>query len=123
MAGQLPQPFVDGVEFVNAGIGSLRADINWIGAANSIDLDQMRTRWIARTNGASSPAPARTTAGGWAERTTLGTQGEFQYLDTVQSATTAQMAVAGAQSEENEAVVNSFFANKTVWVMARLEVA
>ena len=122
MAGQLPQPFVDGVEFVNPAIGSLRADINWTGAPNSGDLDQIRTRWIARTNGTSSPAPTRTTAGGWAERTTLGTQGSFQYIDTLESASAAQMAVSGAQSEEDETVVNSFFANKTVWVMARLEV-
>ena len=122
MAGQLPQPFVDGVQFVNAGIGSLLADINWTGAANSIDLDQIRTRWIARTNGASSPAPTRTTAGGWAERTTLSTQGSFQYIDTLENASSTQMSTSGSQSEENEAITNSFFANKTVWVMARLEV-
>ena len=122
MAGQLPQPFVDGVEFVNAATGSLRADINWTGQANSVDLAQIRTRWIARTNSASSPAPARSTASGWAERTTLGTQGDFQYIDTLEQAVSAQMSTSGAQSEENEAIINSFFANKTVWVMSRLEV-
>ena len=122
MAGQLPQPFVDGVEFVNPQTGSLRADINWVGQANSVDLAQIRTRWIARTNSASSPAPARAVASGWAERTSIGAQGDFQYIDTIEVATAAQMAQSGAQSEENESVVLAFFANKTVWVMARLEV-
>ena len=122
MAGQLPQPFVDGVEFVNAATGSLRADINWVGQANSVDLAQIRTRWIARTDSASSPAPTRATAGGWAERTTLGTQGDFQYIDTTEGATGTQMSTSGNQSEEDESIINSSFANKTVWVMARLEV-
>ena len=122
MAGQLPQPFVDGVEFVNAATGSLRADINWVGQANSVDLAQIRTRWIARTDSASSPAPTRTIAGAWAETTVLGTQGSFRYLDTIEGATGTQMGTSGNQSEEDEEVVNAFFANKTVWVMARLEV-
>ncbi len=126
MAGTLAPVVLSDIEFVGAtGItnGALRVDADWAGQPNSVDAVQLRTRWIARDNGASTPAPTMVTAGGWAERTTFGTEGDFRYIDTIEQLSSAQMAVDGAISEENEAVTQSFFANKTVWAMSRLEVA
>ena len=123
MAGVLAEPTVSDITVVDPATGSLTVDIAWTGQENSIDLSQIRTRWIARTDNASSPAPVKATAEGWAEATTLQTQGDFVYIDTIEAATSPQMAVTGDIREDDEAVVNAAFANATVWVMSRLEVA
>ena len=123
MAGQLGTPTLMELQVLDIATGSLNVDVDWTGQANHVDLHQIRTRWIARTNAASQPAPVHGTAGGWAESAALRTEGDFQYIDTIEPAQSAQMSTSGAQSEEDEAITNSFFANKTVWAMSRLEVA
>ena len=123
MAGQLGTPTLDDLQVLDVNTGSLNVDVDWTGQPNHVDLAQIRTRWIARTNSASQPAPVHGTAGAWAESSTLATQGDFRYIDTTENAQSAQMSTSGAQSEEDEAIINAFFANKTVWAMSRLEVA
>ena len=122
MAGQLATPVLDDLQVLDVVTGSLNVDVNWVGQPNHVDLEQIRTRWIARTNAASQPAPVHGTAGAWAESSTLATQGDFRYIDTIENAGSPQMSTSGAQSEENEAIINGFFGNKTVWAMSRLEV-
>ena len=123
MAGILATPTVDDIQVVNAATGSLTVDIEWTGEDNSVDLNQIRTRWIARTDKASQPAPVKATAEGWAESTTIQTQGAFRYIDTIENATSGQMATSGTIEETDEAVTQGAFSNATVWVMSRLEVA
>ena len=122
MAGVLATPIVSDIMVVDPATGSLNVDIEWTGMPNSVDLAQIRTRWIARTDRASQPAPDKTTAEGWSESTSLASEGDFQYIDTIETATATQMAPSGNLTEDDEAVVNVAFANATVWVMSRLEV-
>ena len=120
MAGPLASCFVDSVEFTNAGSGALTCDVNWTGQANSVDLARIRARWIARQNGASAPAPLQSTAAGYAETNNIATVGGgFQYID--RTSTNPSRAESGTQSV-TITVTQTAFANKTVWVMARLEV-
>ena len=126
MAGQLARVTLTDIQFENIAIGSLTVDIGWNGQANAVDAHQLRTRWIAHTTGRSTPPPDMATAGAWAESTVLATPGvdDFQYIDTVEELTTSQMAVGPADqiTEDNEAITLSFFSNKTVWAMSRLEI-
>ena len=126
MAGELAQPTLSDIEFTAITSGALRVDIDWDGQANSIDAVQLRTRWIAHGDGRSSDPPTVAAAGSWAESTALANPpgaDDFEYIDTIEQLTSAQMDTSGTVSEENEVVVNAFFANKTVWAMSRLEVA
>ena len=125
MAGPLAPVVLSDIEFTNIGAGILRVDISWDGEENSVDAHQLRTRWIAHDNGRSSNPPTMTTAGAWAESTVLvdaPAGADFQYIDTIEELSSLQMRITGEQSEQNEAVTNSFFANATVWAMSRLEV-
>ena len=122
MAGTLAPVALSDIEFTNIGTGALQVDIDWDGQPNSIDAHQLRTRWIAHTDGRSSDPPTVSVAGSWAESSVLATQGDFQYIDSIEILTALQMQEAADRSEENEAITNGFFANKTVWAMSRLEV-
>ena len=122
MAGTLAPVALSDIEFTNIGTGALQVDIDWDGQPNSVDAHQLRTRWIAHTDGRSADPPNMVTAGAWAESTNLRTEGDFQYIDSIEILTPLQMQEADGRSEENEAITNGFFANKTVWAMSRLEV-
>ena len=122
MAGQLAPVMLSDIEFTTIGIGALQVDIDWVGQVNSVDAHQLRTRWIAHDDGRSADPPNMVTAGAWAESTVLAVQGDFSYIDTIEVLDSTQMQISGAQLENNEAVTNAFFANKTVWAMSRLEV-
>ena len=123
MAGFLARPSLTGLTVVDDATGELTVDIGWTGQENGVDLAHIRTRWVARVDGASSPAPDHTAASGWRESSSLRTEGDFRYIDTLEAATAAQMATSGDLSEDDETVTQSAFANATIWVMSRLEVA
>ena len=129
MAGQLAPVRLTGIQFENIDIGSLTVDIAWSGQANAVDAHQLRTRWIAHGNGVSTPPPDMAVAGAWAESTTFNKNpapngSDFWYIDTIETLTAAQMAVgtSDAITEDNEAVTQGDFADKTVWAMSRLEI-
>lgn len=123
MAGFLAAVVVSDLRVIDASTGQLQVNITWTGQENSVDLHQIRSRWIGRTDKASRAAPNKSTAEAWAESTGLGTQGDFRYIDTIERATAGQQATSGTITEQNEEVTNVAFSNATVWVMARLEVA
>ena len=126
MAGILSTPVLTNLEEA-PGSPVYQVDIDWTGRDNHVDLSTIRTRWAALVNGASSPAPSRTDFIGAANstvRSTFQSNGQtYRYIDTVEIATSAQMGVSGTLSEENEALSDTDFQNKTVWVSSILEVA
>ena len=140
MAGNLATPTLSNFEIESLANGDMEVDVDWTGMDNSVDLRSIRVRWIRRTDGNASPAPVKATAEGWAESSTLQTEGGFNYKDYVVDISSGVLRgvennigidnfeIAGGFSNANPAVGtnatgDSDFANAVVWAMARLEVA
>ena len=102
----------------NAGIYSV--DIAWTGQANHVHLDQVRTRWIARVDKRSNPAPTKDEADEWTESINHTVVGDFQYVDVISR--TPSQVILGPVVLFDQSLMDVNFADAALWVMARLEV-
>ena len=125
MAGTLAKPVMSDLR-ADPGANVYTVDIEWQGQDNHVDLDNIRTRWASLPNGASAPAPDRDDFIGAAYSTQIAqftsVGSTYDYVDTLEIATPAQMATDGTQRENNEALRQTAFRNRTVWVSGLLDV-
>ena len=105
---------------IDNSAGVYGVDIPWTGQDNHIHLDQARTRWIARLDKHSGPAPAKDEAEEWAESTDRVVIGDFQYVDVISRR--PSQVILGPVVLFDQLLMDVNFANAALWVMARLEV-
>ena len=105
---------------IDEDAGIYGVDIAWTGQASHIHLEQVRTRWIARVDKRSSPAPEKAEAEEWTESADRIIIGDFQYVDVI-SRTPSQITL-GPVVLFDQLLNDINFADAALWVMARLEV-
>ena len=124
MAGLLPKPVLTDLE---RSPGSMSADLSWTAQSNNDQNHHMRVRFIARTDGSSTPAPTLGEASLWPELLNAGgLVGDFVYVDTIRITQGVQRSSNPAVMPEMHDVIGNhglFVAGNTVWVTARLEIA